>query len=348
MNALLELLRDHVRQSDLPSGAVIDNLSCVFLTPRFRTSSHIIIFVLDEKNRTPVLLAKVPRLPGDDGQLQRETRNLRAAQESRDGGFRSIPRVIAFEEYGGHRFLVESIVPGRPIRPDAIRLRPEDTIQKTIDWLFEFQSASVADAKPLATVFSGRVAEQLAVLDRFLPESGEERDALETTRDEIEILASSGLCTVFEHGDFSPPNILVDRDGNIGIVDWELAEPQGIPLTDVLFFLTSAAFARARAGYGQRRVLAFQNAFYGSDPWACKFVRRFCDRFEIDTELVRSLMVLCWARYAANILARLHADLTPGSEEYRETLSWFKRNPYCAIWRYASQNKFLLPLRSTN
>jgi len=338
MNALLELLRDHVRQSDLPSGVAIDNLSCVFLTPRFRTSSHIIIFVLDEKHRSPVLLAKVPRLPGDDGPLQREARNLRCAQDSREGGFRSIPRVVAFEENSSHRFLVESIVPGRPLRPDAIRLRPEDTIQKTIDWLFEFQSASVADAQPLATVFSGRIAEQLAILDRFLPESGEERAALETTREEIDILAKSGLCTVFEHGDYAPPNILVDSDGNIGIVDWELAEPQGVPLTDVLFFLTSAAFARARAGNGQNRVLAFQNAFYGDDPWACKFVRRFCERFEIETELVRSLMVLCWARYAANILTRLHADLTPGSKEYEDTLRWFTQNPYCAIWCYASRN----------
>jgi aminoglycoside phosphotransferase (APT) family kinase protein len=339
MNALLELLRDHLRQSDLPPGVSIYNLSCVFVTPRFRTSSHIIIFVLDEKNRSPVLLSKVPRLPGDDGQLQREARNLRCAQGSREGGFRSIPRVIAFEEIGGHTFLVESVVPGRPLRPDAIRLRPEDTIQTTIDWLFEFQSASVADARPLATLLSGPVAEQLAILDRFLPESGEERAALETTLDEIGILKKSGLCTVFEHGDFSPPNILVDRDGNTGVVDWELAEPQGVPLTDVLFFLTSAAFARARAAKGQHRVLAFRNAFYGKDPWACKFVRRFCERFGTDTQLVRPLMVLTWARYAANILTRLHVDLTPGSREYEETLSWFRRNPYCAIWRYASQEK---------
>ena len=330
MNALLGLLRDHVRQSDLPSGVAVDDLSCVFLTPRFRTSSHIIIFVLDEKNRSPVLLAKVPRLPGDDGQLRKEARNLRCAQASRDEGFRSIPRVVAFEENGGHKFLVESVVPGRPLRPDAIRLRPDDTIQTTIDWLSEFQSASSAGAEPLPTLLSGRVAEQLAVLDRFLPESGEERAALETTWDEIEILANSGLVTVFEHGDFSPPNILVDREGNIGIVDWELAEPRGVPLTDVLFFLTSAAFSRVRA---------FQNAFYGDDAWACKFVRRFCERFEIETDLVRSLMVLCWARYAANILTRLHADLMPGSKEYQETLSWFRQNPYCVIWRYASQKE---------
>ena len=94
MNALLELSHDHVRQSDLPSGVALNNLSCVFLTPRFRTSSHIIIFVLDEKKRSPVLLAKVPRLPGDDGQLQIEARNLRRAQGSREGGFRSIPRVM--------------------------------------------------------------------------------------------------------------------------------------------------------------------------------------------------------------------------------------------------------------
>jgi aminoglycoside phosphotransferase (APT) family kinase protein len=339
MNALLELLRDHLQESDLPPGVAIDNLSCVFVTPRFRTSSHIIIFVLDEKNRSPVLLAKVPRLPGDDEQLEREATNLRCAQQSREGGFRSIPRVIAFEENNGHRFLVESVVPGRPLRPDAIRLHPEETIQTTIDWLAEFQSASVIDAKPLATLLSSRVAEQLAVLDRFLPESGEERAALETTWAEIESLTESGLYTVFEHGDFSPPNILVDGDGNTGVVDWELAEPQGVPLTDVLFFLTSAAFARARASKGQHRVLAFQNAFYGKDPWACKFVRRFCERFGTDTRLVRSLMVLTWARYAANILTRLHVDLTPGSKEYEETLSWFRQNPYCAIWRYASREK---------
>jgi aminoglycoside phosphotransferase len=339
MNALLELLREHVQQSDLPSGATIDNLSCVFLTPRFRTSSHIIIFVLDEKNRSPVLLAKVPRLPGADGQLQREARNLRCAQRSREGGYRSIPRVVAFEENSGHRFLVETVVPGRPVRPDTIRLRPEETIQATIDWLFDFQSASAADSQPLEKLLGGRVAEQLAILDRFLPESGEERAALETTWSEIEVLAQSGLCTVFEHGDFSPPNILRDGEGNIGIVDWELAEPQGVPLTDVLFFLTSAAFARARAGNGQRRVRAFQNAFYGDDPWACKFVGQFCERFEIDPDLVRPLMVLCWARYAANILTRLHVDLTPGSTEYQETLNWFRQNPYCAIWRLASQTK---------
>lgn len=56
-------------------------------------------------------------------------------------------------------------------------------------------------------------------------------------------LRSMQLPLVFEHGDLSYPNLLLLPTGEPGVLDWELANPDGLPACDLFLFLTYVAFS---------------------------------------------------------------------------------------------------------
>jgi len=282
-----------------------------------------------------VLVAKVPRLAGDNSQLDREARNLRLARPLVAGDPHSIPRVVAFEDFAGFRFLVETVVGGKPLRHDKTGQHGQRNIAGTLDWLVEFHRSSRRPGTATADWHERLIAEPLRVLDRILPAASAERASLEATRRMAERLVDSAFPLVFEHGDFAPPNILVDAAGRIGVVDWELAEPEGLPLVDAVFFLTSAAFARHGAKSGSGYVTAFSEAFQGARAWAMPLLQRYCAAIELDAELIRPIIVVCWARYLANIVTRLQPDRGAGTRLHAGTVDWLRENRYCRLWQSA-------------
>ena len=69
---------------------------------------------------------------------------------------------------------------------------------------------------------------------QFRVGAGEAPDALpdglvERTLDALRPLRDAGLPLVLEHGDTSHPNLLLRRFGDLAVVDWELANPDGLP-----------------------------------------------------------------------------------------------------------------------
>jgi hypothetical protein len=142
---------------------------------------------------------------------------------------------------------------------------------------------------------------------------------------------------VFEHGDLSHPNIMLLKDGAPGVVDWELAEPRGIPTYDLFFFLTYIAFASQSARKGGEHLAAFQAAFFGRAAWARPYVAAYAARLHLPPHTLTPLFVLCWARYMTSLLLRLDAAPTSGRLA-RETADWLRANRYYALWRHAVTN----------
>ena len=67
-------------------------------------------------------------------------------------------------------------------------------------------------------------------------------------REGIDAIGAAGqIPFVFQHGDPGTWNILVATDGTIGFLDWEAADPAGIPLWDLFYFLRSFAVTVSRA-----------------------------------------------------------------------------------------------------
>ena len=105
--------------------------------------------------------------------------------------------------------------------------------------------------------------------------AGEAPDALpdglvERTLEALAPLRDAGLPLVLEHGDTSHPNLLLRRFGDLAVVDWELADPDGLPGHDLAFFLVYAAGA-ARRREEAETARRLHDAFFGSEPWAWRW-----------------------------------------------------------------------------
>jgi hypothetical protein len=144
---------------------------------------------------------------------------------------------------------------------------------------------------------------------------------------------------VIEHGDLSHPNLLVLDEGpppRIGVVDWELGEPHGLPLLDLLFFLGYVAFAERRLRTPSEHADAIEAAFCGPTAWAATAAALAAEEAGIDRALLGPLLVATWTRALARLLGRLDGDPDQRPDEDADAVAAGRRlrdHRYHAIWR---------------
>ncbi len=335
MNLVLTFLAKNWQRLELQRFGEPSRLSCVMMTPRFRASSHVICFVLAEGRAEPILVVKLPRLPGDNERLDREVSNLHAANRGRAKEDASIPRIVAYEDYHEHRLLIETAVPGRPMSPAVVRRQPEVSIEAALAWLFDLQLATAGPGLQSSRDWFERLVEQpLHQFKALLQQSAEESSLVDQALALMHPFRDHEVPLVMEHGDFSSPNILQDENGRVGVVDWELADPQGLPASDLFFFLTYVAFARQGARNNAEYLQAFRQAFFGPNAWTRSYVMRYCERLKLAHELAAPLFVLTWGRYVAGLIARLHDSNESNQKVDQKAVKWLKANRYFLLWRY--------------
>jgi aminoglycoside phosphotransferase len=335
VNTVLTFLYNNWQRLALDDYGVPRELTTLIITPRFRASSHVVFLLLPEGQAAPVLVAKAPRLSGASATIRREADNLRAVQASRPGGFDSIPRLIAFEEYGGRQMLVETALNGRPMDPVMVHRNFDACCQAVIRWLADIQPAAGPATAMDANWFERLAERPLRYFEAVFPLSTEEEQLLEQTWAVVASLRQVALPLVFEHGDLSHPNLFLFSDGTAGVVDWELAEPHGLPACDLFFFLTYVAFARRKARSTRDYITSFQAAFFGQSAWARPYIETYTRQHRLLPSLLGPLFVLCWARYTANLLLRLNNDESIPEQLRPETVAWLRTNRYYTLWRYA-------------
>lgn len=310
-------------------------LSSVVATPRFHASAHLIFFVLTAASSKPILVVKVPRLPGDNSRLDKEVANLNAVHAARAGGFDSIPRILAYEDYLGHRLLVETALASPTMRPAVVRRQPRICIEALMNWLLALHTSSARSSSGVEGWFANLVQNPLDEFENWLPVSETETVLIAATRTQAESLLKSPIPLVMEHGDLSSPNILMNEKNQIGVVDWELAEPAGLPVVDLFFFLTYVAFSRKNAGKTSEYISAFRDAFFGSQAWSLPYLQRYGAALHIPAAALRPLFLLCWARYVCGLVRRLKQHEHPQTKLSNEQINWLRLNRYYALWKYA-------------
>ncbi len=318
-----------------PGRPVPDTLRCFLKTPRFRASGHVLYFVFPDDGAAPELVVKVSRLPGDDRWVDREAENLRRVQAARAEGFDSIPRAAAHDDHAGLRMLVQTVVPGETMDRETVRRRPDECVDAVTTWLTDLHTATKTVADPAA--LPRLLDEPLDRFEALCTGRPGEQDLVRRTREIMAPLRRPDLPLVFEHGDLSAPNILIDED-RVGIVDWELADPAGMPAVDLFFFLTFVAFARSRADDHRGWLAAFHNAFFGPDAWAAPWIRRYAHALRLPPDSLEPLFVSTWARYVAVAASRLGADDAP-RDEGNDLVEWLTTNRFRVLWEYAVEHR---------
>ena len=336
MNLVTDFLSTQRARFDL--GPVCgEQPACVLVTPRFRASKHVIFLIMDPRKPEPVLVAKVSRLPGEGQTLLREASNLQAAQRAHGGGLDSIPRLIAYENFRGHELLVETAVTGPAMDPATVRRRCGECVNDGLRWLTDFQLPTIAKSSADSAWFERLIEGPIDRLQAALATHPGDQLQIRLTRRIVERLNTAAVPLVFEHGDLSHPNLIIRKPGELGVVDWELADERGLPLSDAIFFLTYIAFARAKATTGNEYVAAFDRAFFGPTAWAMPYVATYARRLEIEAADLPALFAACWARQASRVISRL--DLPCDEQPLDErTLGWFHGNRYYLLWQHAVEN----------
>lgn len=311
---------DSIRDG-LPGGA---GASVILLTPRFRASRHVIGLALRADRDGLAAVVKVPRLPDDDGGIKREGAALASAAAA---GVPGVPAVIALR--GGPRpMLVETALDGVVIGSPEIRARPTELCDELEAWTRVLAGTPDRTRVPFRQLYApalARISSQVGVDNvAFGPAASAVEEAIPDTITRLvtrtaailDALGDAELPVVLEHGDLAPPNLLRLRGGGLGVVDWEVADPGGLPLGDLLFFGAFVTSVLAAGGVDGRTSLM-------SSP-ADRAVVRQAGALGIPEALIPALTLAMWARWADRQLTRFTDPSTPLGERLpvRHVRSW--------------------------
>ncbi|HZM15514.1 MAG TPA: aminoglycoside phosphotransferase family protein [Candidatus Krumholzibacteria bacterium] len=312
-------------------------LDCLLRASRFRASRNVIFLVFADGSPEPVLLAKTPRVQDDLAALEREVANLEKLSSLRPAGLGSVPRVVSYRDWQDSKLLLETFVPGRPLSPALVR-KSQPCVDSVMRWVTELHFASRAFVTGPSGSVRKNLENSLGRLAALFPASVELRQMLDRTHEFAEPLATHVLPRVFEHGELGARNILVDSDGQVGVVGWELADATGLPATDVFFFLTDVAFARADATTTGKYVETLESAFIGSPAWARPYVLDYAKAVGLSPRSLRPLFLLTWVRTVANLATRMQREGNPDQRGSQTQLQWLMANPYFGLWRFALEH----------
>ena len=303
--AVLEEVLTRAAQCPTVECAEAEDLDVALITPRFATSQNVVVVLVARQTGRPIVIAKMPRLRGAGSPILHEARILRSLQAVQPGGYSTIPRVLAVEQWAGRPVLVQTALVGTLIDGGEVRRSGAACIEDVLEWLYELPTTPARGQEQHPQLYDQLVREPLITLSDRFRRHGQDTAVIEHTLDLLEPLRTARLPLVFEHGDLNYPNILRLDEGGVGVIDWELGEERSFPGRDIIFFLAFVAFARSRARSRGQELAALDDAYLARDAWARRIVGRYADRLGIDRSLLTPLFVACWARHATSWLVRL-------------------------------------------
>lgn len=289
------------------AGRRIDAL----VTPGYRRSRVVIGIATDGSGRRLHSVAKVARRPEHDAHVAAEAAVLEEL-DRRAGGFPGAPQQARVDRRGGRSVLVEGAVVGEPLDRRAVRRDPVGALVAGRRWI-----DGLPRRAPTVPAEDGRAEALLrGPLTAVAARPGIRAATVEAAAEVLEQLERVPLPVVFEHGDLGHPNLLV-RDGALGAVDWERAQPDGLPLHDLVFlvaYLTeSIERSPAPAPLGRAVVRALR-----PHGWARPELDVHAERLALDRSVIPALQVASWTRY----LAARPVDMSPNGTACREEALW--------------------------
>lgn len=321
-------------------GLVLDPFSMpwrrpyLVATPSFASSRSVVFLMEPGPSHDATLVAKIARVESGAEALSREAENLRAVHMAYADV--EAPRLTAHAVSDRHAIVLESGVPGRLMQPSLVRRDPAGCLDAVMRWLQDLHRATRVPASSAPGRVMALVDSPLSRLEPIVAHDPASRDLLTRVRRLTSHLMTPGLPLVFEHGDLSSPNLLLQRDGRAGVLDWELATPRGLPAVDLFFFLAFIAFARERAKRPDQYVAAFRHAFFGPDAWARPYIAQYAASVGVPKPALGPLFLLCWSRYLANLPDRMSWAVARrlGPDELAE----IRRDRYWHLWKYAAEH----------
>jgi len=299
-----------------PGGTGLD---WVLLTGGRRSHNRIVALAFPPDANSPTVVATCGRVAESVPGLRREAAALRAVRALGPDGIPGVPVLLLEHGEGLATTVLQTAIGGTRLSRLQTRDRFAELAELLGDWLAHLVRTN-DDRAPEAALPD--VIGPL--IDEFEARFGDAEPSLpDRLRDALADLGR--LPRAIEHRDFAPWNLRLLPNGDLGVLDWESAELQGIAGPDLHYGLAHLAFDAA----GTRRI-EDQIATYHAllDPRsafgtvATQVTRRYAARTALEPETLRRLALVAWLIHAQSEYRRMAGDLggSPGPEVLRRTL----------------------------
>jgi aminoglycoside phosphotransferase (APT) family kinase protein len=280
-------------------GAAPARVDLIVLTGGRSDENKIVVLVVADGEEHPRFVVKLPRIERAREGLEREARSLAEVAGTHVPDLATVPRIVLRDEMDGVPFIGETLVEGEPLQATLRAASFPATAAAVADVL----AAMVPAMVPAAVADPADIRQRLVepVIEGFRARFGAVARATEIAAAESCIRALPPLPAVPEQRDCSPWNLLWTGDGRLAILDWESAEPQGLPVLDLCYFLAHAAFLLDGTLGSAREHETYRDLIAGRGPWAPTFraaLDRYCGQVGIDAPTERALRVLGWMIHA--------------------------------------------------
>jgi hypothetical protein len=180
---------------------------------------------------------------------------------------------------------IESAAPGVPLQDELeAGFARQATVEAVADWIVAVGLATAQPADALAGErlrLEGEVSAELA-------------------------LALPSLPAVFQHNDLGTWNVVVDQR-SFTVLDWESSSPAGLPLWDLVYFLTDALAARRGQTDPAEKLTSMLALLRGDSAGSQLLFERVAaaaDAFGVPTGAVGPIVTLGWLHHGRSRAAR--------------------------------------------
>lgn len=291
----------YLREVASQSGTDLTQLDFGFSARGLYDSNKVIFFLFEKMGREPHIVAKATRVASFNDRLEQEWSALKQVETLRLAPAGTYPKPLFFGYQGGLAILGQAAMKGDPFRIATTTRADCPVVADAIEWITQLgiNSADTSHASP-ASVSDA----MLKLFDTFVNIYDFPAEHTNYLRKQIVRISESeqSFPVVFGHGDAGVWNVTVESDGRSQFLDWEAADPQGMPLWDLFYFINSFSNWVSKKRTGSTDTIAnFRSNLLQRGPFNDLLVnatRRYCDSVGLQESLVAPMFYTCWMHRA--------------------------------------------------
>ncbi len=245
--------------------------------------------------------------------------------DERLGSWRELlPTLLVEGEVAGQKYLIEDMLPG--ISMQRFILNPDqrrNALQISASSIAQLHFATSRSAIISSDLYERCPGGPLRLLRGLCLSNAHVFSGCQMAVDRLSNELHDGLLghttTVsWVHGDYVPGNILFRPDGSAlsGIIDWDLAQPDDLPLLDIVQLIVSTRMAVQECELGEVVCELLNCENWNNDELA--LLKDESDRLQGEVLALRTMLLYFWLRH-------IHANLTK-STRFRGHWLWLQRN----------------------
>lgn len=323
------LLAQLAQTGRLGSGAPAPQVVSALIT----RSDVVVLMLADAAGREPTRVLKLPRTPDaqESTLLHRQVLAELLGLPALEAFGALLPQPLAWGTFEGQSYYLETALPGTAASSLVRRQAEPPTLEHDAARAIRLLHFGTLQRRVVGSAdFADLAGDDLALLGQLCggwPEPALYRSRLQALETLLrQQLLGPELPFAWSHGDLWLGNLMVAHSGALsGIIDWDRARPNQLPLLDILHLLAYTRKMRQRTELGETLVSYLLPAAFAPAERCLVDQALAAYGLPASAEFWRAAVLLYWLRFTSANLARY--------PRLRDDAFWLSKNVFAVLKR---------------